>query len=158
MKVNGAANPEANKHSSGSVSFATHQSRLEKELKRPPTFQEVFDKTYKKKGTNQYISDRAREVAQITEKYAWEEEPQLDPGIWVTTFGALKKGHVYGFGHNLDTSRMLSGTSSSDSQATSAFTTSGASPSEMTGFIRDEISGLESRLVHMMHTQVSNAV
>ncbi|MQM05066.1 hypothetical protein Taro_037871 [Colocasia esculenta] len=29
MKVNRAANPEANKHISGSVSFATHQSRLE---------------------------------------------------------------------------------------------------------------------------------
>ncbi|MQL73737.1 hypothetical protein Taro_006095 [Colocasia esculenta] len=79
MKVNRAANPEANKHTSGSVFFATHQSRLEKELKRPPTFQEVFDKTHKKKGTEQYISDRAREVAksysqQMTEKYTGEEE------------------------------------------------------------------------------------
>ncbi|MQL69528.1 hypothetical protein Taro_001807 [Colocasia esculenta] len=74
MKVNRAANPEANKHTSGSVSFATHQSRLEKELKRPLTFQEVFDKTHKKKGMDLYISDRAREVAesysqQMTEKY-----------------------------------------------------------------------------------------
>ncbi|MQM04199.1 hypothetical protein Taro_036993 [Colocasia esculenta] len=73
MKVNRAANPEANMHTSGSVSFATHQSRLKNELKRPPTFQEVFDKTHKKKGTDQYISDRAREVAesysqQMTEK------------------------------------------------------------------------------------------
>ncbi|MQL73995.1 hypothetical protein Taro_006353 [Colocasia esculenta] len=57
MKVNRTANPEANKHTSGSVSFATHQFRLEKELKRPPTFQEVFDKTHKKKGTDQYIRD-----------------------------------------------------------------------------------------------------
>ncbi|MQL73639.1 hypothetical protein Taro_005988 [Colocasia esculenta] len=64
MKVNRATNPEANKHTSGSVSFATHQSRLEKELKRPLTFQEVFDKTHKKKGTDQYINDRAREVAE----------------------------------------------------------------------------------------------
>ncbi|MQL81371.1 hypothetical protein Taro_013841 [Colocasia esculenta] len=51
----------------------------EKEIKRPPTFQEVFDKTHKKKGTYQYISDRAWEVAesysqQMTEKYAGEEE------------------------------------------------------------------------------------
>ncbi|MQL83720.1 hypothetical protein Taro_016214 [Colocasia esculenta] len=89
MKVNRAANPEANMHTSGSVSFATHRSRLEKELKRPPTFQEVFDKTHKKKGTDQYISDKAREVAinitlsffllesysqHMTEKYAGEEE------------------------------------------------------------------------------------
>ncbi|MQL79167.1 hypothetical protein Taro_011607 [Colocasia esculenta] len=84
MKVNRAANLEANMHTSGSVSFATHQSRLEKELKWAPTFQEVFDKTHKKKGTDQYISNRAQEVAesysqQMIEKYAGkEEQPQLD--------------------------------------------------------------------------------
>ncbi|MQL68015.1 hypothetical protein Taro_000285, partial [Colocasia esculenta] len=85
MKVNRVANLEANMHTSRSVSFATHQSRLEKELKRPLTFQEVFDKTHKKTGTDQYISDRAREVAmsiykesysqQMIEKYAKEEQP-----------------------------------------------------------------------------------
>ncbi|MQL96697.1 hypothetical protein Taro_029383 [Colocasia esculenta] len=90
MKVNRAANPEANKHTSGSVSFVTHQSRLE---------------SYSQ---------------QMTYKYAREEkQPQLDPEV------------------------------------TSAFTTHGAArtaPSEVMGFIRDEISGLESRLVHTMHT------
>ncbi|MQL82087.1 hypothetical protein Taro_014552 [Colocasia esculenta] len=121
MKVNRAANPEANMHTSGSVSFATHQSRLEKELRRLPTFQEVFDKTHKKKGTDQYISDRAREVAesynqQMTEKYVGEDEqPQLDPEVWVAASGAPKKGHVYGFGHSMDTNRVLSGASSSAS-------------------------------------------
>ncbi|MQM22773.1 hypothetical protein Taro_055832 [Colocasia esculenta] len=116
---------------------------------------------------DQYISDRAREVAdsysqQMTEKYAREEEqPQLDPEVWVAASAAPKKDHTYGFGHSMDTSRVLSSTSSSSSQATSAFTTLGApstSPSEMMGFIRDEISGLESRLVHKMHTQLSDAV
>ncbi|MQL77431.1 hypothetical protein Taro_009838 [Colocasia esculenta] len=165
MKVNRAANPEANMHTSGSVSFATHQYRLEKELKRPPTFQEVFDKTHKKKGTDQYISDRALEVAesynqQMIEKYSGEEEqPQLDPEVWVAASGAPKKGHVYGFVHSMDMSRVLSGASSSASQ-TSAFTTPGASdtPSEMMGFIRGEISGLESRLAQTMQMQVSDAV
>ncbi|MQM19166.1 hypothetical protein Taro_052167 [Colocasia esculenta] len=141
--------------------------KYEKELKQPPTFHEVFDKTHKKKGTDQYISDRAREVAesdsqQMIEKYAKEEEqPQLDPEVWVAASGAPKKGHVYGFGDSMDTSRVLSGAFSSGSQATSAFTTPGApstSPSEMMGFIRDEISDLESHLVHTMHTQVSDAV
>ncbi|MQM16561.1 hypothetical protein Taro_049520 [Colocasia esculenta] len=52
--------------------------QLEK-LKQPPTFQEGFDKTHKKKGMDQYISDRAREVAesysqQMIEKYAGEKE------------------------------------------------------------------------------------
>ncbi|MQL98303.1 hypothetical protein Taro_031016 [Colocasia esculenta] len=165
VKVNQAANPEANMHTSGSVSFATHQSRLENELKQRPTFQEVFDKTHKKKGTDQYISDRAREVVsysqQMTEKYTKEEEqPQLDLEVWVATSGAPKKGHVYGFGHSMDTRRVLSGASSSASQ-TSAFTTAGApgtSPSEMRGFIRDEISSLESRLAQTMESRLVHTI
>ncbi|MQL75210.1 hypothetical protein Taro_007580 [Colocasia esculenta] len=146
------------------LSTGTHLCN-EKELKRPPTFQEVFDKTHKKKGTDQYISDRAREVtesySQQMTKYAGEEEqPQLDPKVWVAASGAPKKGHVYGFGDSMDTSRVLFGASSSASH-TSAFTTPGAlgtSPSEMMGFIRDEISGLESRLAQTMQMQVSDAV
>ncbi|MQL69313.1 hypothetical protein Taro_001602 [Colocasia esculenta] len=109
MKLNWAANPKANKHTSGFVSYATHQSRLE---------------SYSQ---------------QMIEKYAGEEEqPQLDPEVWVAASGAPKKGHVYGFGHSMDTSRVLSGTSSLGSQVTSAFTTPGApgtSPNEMMGFI-----------------------
>ncbi|MQM08402.1 hypothetical protein Taro_041258 [Colocasia esculenta] len=127
MKVNRAANPEANMHTSGSVSFATHQSRLE--------------------SYNQ----------QMTEKYAREEEQsQLDPEVWVAASGAPKKGHVYSFGHNMDTSRVFSGTLSSASH-TSAFTTAGApgtSPNEMRGFIRDEISSLESRLAQTMESRI----
>ncbi|MQM10057.1 hypothetical protein Taro_042948 [Colocasia esculenta] len=123
-------------------------------------------KTHNNKGADQYISDRAREVAlysqQMTEKYAGEEEqPQLDLEVWVTALCAPRKGHVYGFRHSMDTSKVLSSASSSSSQVTSAFTTPGApgtSPSEMMGFIQDEITSLESRLIHTMHTQVSNAV
>ncbi|MQL86673.1 hypothetical protein Taro_019205 [Colocasia esculenta] len=148
MKVNRAANPEANMHTSGPVSFATHQSRLEKELKRPPTFQEVFNKTHKKKGTDQYISDRAREVVesysqQMIEKYVGEEEqPQLDLEVWVAASGAPKKGHVYGFGHSMHTRRVFSSTSSSASQTSAFITPAGApgtSPSEMMGLIADMI-------------------
>ncbi|MQL70966.1 hypothetical protein Taro_003293, partial [Colocasia esculenta] len=76
MKVNRAANLEANKHTSGSVSFATQQSRLESYSQH------------------------------MTEKYTGEEEqPQLDLEVWVATSGALKKGNVYGFGHSMNTSR-----------------------------------------------------
>ncbi|MQM03629.1 hypothetical protein Taro_036415 [Colocasia esculenta] len=155
MKVNRASNPKANMHTSGSVFFATHQSRLKNELKWPSTFQEVFDKTHKKNGTDQYISDKAREVAesysqQMTEKYAEEEEqPQLDLEVWVAAYGALKKGHVYGLGHSMDTSKVLSSGSSSSSQ-TSAFTTPSAPVSSG--------PAMESRLVPVMQTQVSDAV
>ncbi|MQM23906.1 hypothetical protein Taro_056976 [Colocasia esculenta] len=151
MKVNRAANLEANMHTGGSVSFATHQSRL------------VFDRTHKKKGTDIYISDRARDVAEsycqhMTEKYAGEDEqPQLDPEVWVAASGAPKKGHVYGFGHSMNTSRVLSGASSSASQ-TSAFNagvgTPGTSPSDMMGFITNTISGLETRLAQTMETRL----
>ncbi|MQL84883.1 hypothetical protein Taro_017400 [Colocasia esculenta] len=129
MKVNRAANPEANMHTGGSVSFATHQSRLE---------------SYSQ---------------QMTEKYAGEDEqPRLDPEVWVAASGAPKKGHVYGFGHSIDTSRVLSGGSSSASQ-TSAFNarvgTPGTSPSDMMGFIANTISGLESRLADSMETRLA---
>ncbi|MQM19509.1 hypothetical protein Taro_052514, partial [Colocasia esculenta] len=142
-----AANPEASKHTSD----ATHQSRLEKEIKRPLTFQEVLYKMHKKKGTDQYISNKAQEVVksygqQMIDKYVREEEePQLDPKVWVAASGAPKKGHVYGFGHSMNMRRVLSNASSSGLQETNAFTTPGAlgtTTSEMMGFIRDEISSL----------------
>ncbi|MQL99077.1 hypothetical protein Taro_031794 [Colocasia esculenta] len=110
MKVNQAANLETNMHTSDSVSFATHQSRLENELKRPPTFEE------------ESFSQ------QMTEKYAGEEQqPQLDLEVWVVASGAPKKGHVYGFGHSMDTSRVFSSASSSTSH-TSAFSTQAGAP------------------------------
>ncbi|MQL87664.1 hypothetical protein Taro_020210 [Colocasia esculenta] len=153
MKVNRAANPEANVHTGGSVSFATHQCRLVR--KGAKKVADIFGgvcRTHKKKETDLYISDRAREVAesysqQMTEKYAGkDEQPRLDPEVWVAASGAPKKGHVYGFGHSIDTSRVLSGGSSSASQ-TSAFNagvgTPGTSSSDMMGFIANTISGLE---------------
>ncbi|MQL76191.1 hypothetical protein Taro_008556 [Colocasia esculenta] len=60
----------------------------------------------------------------------------------------------------MDTSRVLSGASSSASQ-TSAFTTPGApgnTPSVMMGFNLDTIFGLVSRLAQTMKILVSNAV
>ncbi|MQM21958.1 hypothetical protein Taro_055005 [Colocasia esculenta] len=86
-KQNRAALPEANLHTSGSVSFATHKARLEVQLKRPPQFQELFDETHKKKGTNDYISENAREVAELysrgmDERYGDDNQrPELDPDI-----------------------------------------------------------------------------
>ncbi|MQL84921.1 hypothetical protein Taro_017433 [Colocasia esculenta] len=74
-----ATNIHNNESESGGQSKGQYAYKWENELKRPPTFQEVFDKTHKKKGTDQYISDRAREVAesynqQMIEKYVGEEE------------------------------------------------------------------------------------
>ncbi|MQM23215.1 hypothetical protein Taro_056278 [Colocasia esculenta] len=92
-----ASHPEANVHTSGSVSFATHKVRLE---------------SYSRGMDERYGDDSQR--------------PELDLDIWVTASGAPKKGHVYGFGHSLGTARVISSCSSSVSHATSPFTTPAA--------------------------------
>ncbi|MQM11891.1 hypothetical protein Taro_044801, partial [Colocasia esculenta] len=136
-KQNRVAHPEANVHMSGSVSFATHKARL---LKRPPQFQELFDKTHKRKGTNDYISEKAREVP--------------------VTSGAPKKGHVYGFGHSLGTARVISSSSSSVSHATTPFTTpaaqggsSSAAPTMTSAQFREIINKAVSQNISTIDSQ-----
>ncbi|MQL92049.1 hypothetical protein Taro_024668 [Colocasia esculenta] len=61
---------------------------------------------------------------EMDERYGDDSQRlELDLDIWVTTSGAPKKGHVYGFGHSLGTARVISSCSSSVSHATSPFTT-----------------------------------
>ncbi|MQL77296.1 hypothetical protein Taro_009703 [Colocasia esculenta] len=81
-KWNRAAHPEKNVHTSGSVSYATHNQKLGHELERPPTFRELFDQTHKQKGTNDYVSKSAHTIAEIydrtmTDRYV-EGTPQPD--------------------------------------------------------------------------------
>ncbi|MQM10313.1 hypothetical protein Taro_043198, partial [Colocasia esculenta] len=54
-KCNRASHPEKNVHNSGFVSYATHNQKLHHELKRAPTFCELFDRTHKQKGTDDYV-------------------------------------------------------------------------------------------------------
>ncbi|MQL98053.1 hypothetical protein Taro_030755 [Colocasia esculenta] len=60
----------------------------EAQLKWPPQFQELFYQTHKKKGTDDYISEKAWEVAEsysrgIDERYGDDSQrPELDPDIW----------------------------------------------------------------------------
>lgn len=70
----------------------------------------------------------------MEEKYGDDSpRPELDPDVWVAASGAPKKGHVYGFGHSIGTTRVLSSCSSAASHATSPFTT----PSGPGGSSRD---------------------
>ncbi|MQM13035.1 hypothetical protein Taro_045956, partial [Colocasia esculenta] len=63
----------------------------------------------------------------MDERYGDDSQrPELDPDIWVAASGAPKKGHVYGFGHSLGTTKVISSCSSSVSHATSPFTTPAA--------------------------------
>ncbi|MQM16482.1 hypothetical protein Taro_049439 [Colocasia esculenta] len=124
------------------IMFEEMQKKYETQLKRPPQFQELFDQTHKKTGTNDYISEKAREVAEsysrgMEERYRDDSQhPELDPDIWIAASGAPKKGHVYGFGHSLGTAKVISSCSSSVSHATSPFTTPAApgAPQENAAF------------------------
>ncbi|MQL85026.1 hypothetical protein Taro_017533 [Colocasia esculenta] len=93
-KKNRATHPKANVHTSGSVSFAMHKARLEAQLKRPPQFQALFDETHKKKGTDDYISENAREVAESYSR-GMDERYRDDVSIqsWILTFELQHLGH-----------------------------------------------------------------
>ncbi|MQM01387.1 hypothetical protein Taro_034145 [Colocasia esculenta] len=106
--------PEANVHTSGSISFATQKRRMEVDLGREAKYREVFDRTHKKKGTDQYISMRSQEVAEeyarlMTNKYGEDidQQPTIDREAWIAAAGPPKKGRVYGFGESLDSSQVL---------------------------------------------------
>ncbi|MQL94353.1 hypothetical protein Taro_027004, partial [Colocasia esculenta] len=171
-KQNRAMHPETNVHMSGSVSFAMHKKA---QLKRPPQFQELFDQIHKNKGTDDYISQKAREVAEsysrgMDERYGDDSQrPKFDPDIWVAASGAPKKGHVYGFGYSLGTARVISSCLSSVSHATSPFTTptapggsSSAVPTMTLAQFREivnetvshNISTILSQTVSQMHTEL----
>ncbi|MQL89840.1 hypothetical protein Taro_022423 [Colocasia esculenta] len=49
---NRSTHPEKNVHTSGSVSYATHSQKLHHEFEHAPTFRELFDRTHKRKGTD----------------------------------------------------------------------------------------------------------
>ncbi|MQM07323.1 hypothetical protein Taro_040167, partial [Colocasia esculenta] len=108
-KCNRSTHPEKNVHTSGS-----HH-----ELERVPTFRELFDRTHKRKGTDDYVSESARTIAEtydrtMADRYAeGTPQPDLDPEAWVDAAGGLRKGRVYGFGNNLDTTPVLSSNASS---------------------------------------------
>ncbi|MQL94844.1 hypothetical protein Taro_027501, partial [Colocasia esculenta] len=97
-KCNRSTHPKKNVHTSGSVSYATHNKKLHHELKRAPTFHELFDRTHKRKGMDDYVSESAHTIAEtydrmMADRYA-EGTPQhdLDPEAWVDAAGGPRKG------------------------------------------------------------------
>ncbi|MQL72279.1 hypothetical protein Taro_004621 [Colocasia esculenta] len=116
---NRATQPEKNVHTSGSVSYATHSKKLHHDLERAPTFRELFDRTHKRKGTDDYVTESARTIAETYDRTMAERytegtpQPDLDADAWVEAAGVPRKGRVYGFGDSLDTHRVLSSYASS---------------------------------------------
>ncbi|MQL68131.1 hypothetical protein Taro_000396, partial [Colocasia esculenta] len=116
---NRATQPEKNVHTSGSVSYATHSKKLHHDLERAPTFRELFDRTHKRKGTDDYVTESVRTIAETYDRTMAERytegtpQPDLDVDAWVEAAGVPRKGRVYGFGDSLDTHRVLSSYASS---------------------------------------------
>ncbi|MQM00192.1 hypothetical protein Taro_032926 [Colocasia esculenta] len=147
-KRNRATHPEKNLHTSGSVSYATHNQKLRHELERAPTFCELFDRTHKRKGTDDYVSESARTIVEtydrtMTDHYAeGTPQPDLDLEAWVNAAGGPRKGRVYDFGDSLDTTPVLSSYVSSVSPP--AYASSSAAPpggggEDMRTLIREEL-------------------
>ncbi|MQM03818.1 hypothetical protein Taro_036609, partial [Colocasia esculenta] len=147
-KRNRETHLEKNVHISGSVSYATHNKKLHQELERAPTFRELFDRTHKRKGTDDYVSESARTIAETYDRTMEDRyvegtpQPDLDPEVWVDAAGGPRKGRVYGFGDSLDTTPILS--SYASSVAPPAYASSSAAPpgsgvEEIRTLIREEL-------------------
>ncbi|MQM02035.1 hypothetical protein Taro_034789 [Colocasia esculenta] len=108
--------------------WAAHPDKKCHELESTPTFRELFDQTYKLKGTDDYVNESAHTITYdrtMADRYAeGTPQPNLDPKAWVDVAGGPRKGRVYGFGDSLDTTRVLS--SYASSVATPAYASSSA--------------------------------
>ncbi|MQL93638.1 hypothetical protein Taro_026284 [Colocasia esculenta] len=80
-KCNRSTHPEKNVHTSGSVSYATHNQKLHHELERAPTFRELLDRTHKRKGTDDYVSESARTIAESYDRMMADRYAEGTPGL-----------------------------------------------------------------------------
>ncbi|MQM16252.1 hypothetical protein Taro_049206 [Colocasia esculenta] len=112
--VTGPCLSEKNVHTSGSVPYATHSQKLCHEIECAPTFRELFDRTHKRKGTDDYASESARTIVKtydrtMEDRYAESTpQPDLDLEACVDAVGGPRKGRVYFFGDSLDTTPYVS--------------------------------------------------
>ncbi|MQM23160.1 hypothetical protein Taro_056223 [Colocasia esculenta] len=118
------------------------------ELERAATFRELFNRTHKRKGRDDYVSESARTIDKtydktMADRYAeGTPQPDLDPEAWVDAVGGLRKGRVYGFGDSLDTTPVLSSYASSvtpPAYASSSAAPPGSGVEEMRTLIREKL-------------------
>ncbi|MQM04858.1 hypothetical protein Taro_037663 [Colocasia esculenta] len=68
------------------------------ELERSPTFRELFDQTHKRKGTDDYVSESARTIAETYDRTMTDRDvegtpkPDMDPEAWVDAARGPRKG------------------------------------------------------------------
>ncbi|MQL91717.1 hypothetical protein Taro_024330, partial [Colocasia esculenta] len=143
-KRNRAAHLEKNVHTSGSVSYATHNHKLRHELECAPTFHKLFDRTHKRKG-RMTMSARVLKTYDKTIADHYVEgtpQPDLDSKASVDAAGGLGKGRVYEFGDSLDTTPVFSSYASSvapPAYASSSAATPGSGGKDMRTLIREEL-------------------
>ncbi|MQL91046.1 hypothetical protein Taro_023643 [Colocasia esculenta] len=114
-------------------------------LERAPTFRELFDRTHKRKGTKDYVSESARTISEtydrtMADRYV-EGTPQLDLDLeaWLDAVGG---GRVYGFGDSLDTTLVLSSYTSSiapPAYVSSSTTTPSSGGGDIRTLIQEEL-------------------
>ncbi|MQM10230.1 hypothetical protein Taro_043120, partial [Colocasia esculenta] len=139
-------------------------ARHEIELGREAKYQEVFERTHKKKGTDLYVSTRSQEVVeaytrQITDKYGEDidQEPVIDCEAWIVAAGPPKKGRVYGFGESLDSSHVLpssQGLCSASSRTFVATIVAAESESRVEHMMDD----MEARISQRLHSEITDTV
>ncbi|KAJ7963997.1 Transposase, Ptta/En/Spm, plant [Quillaja saponaria] len=146
---NRSSMPEASVHVGGSRIFVRHKEIMEKELKRPFRYKELFDWTHKRK-TGEFVSQHSQNVnegysGRVIEKYREDgsssfTEPIIDMDAWLCSTGQPKKGRVYGFGRTLDPcySRSLSSASVS-SHPTSSLSSEPVSEEHFLSIMRTEM-------------------
>ncbi|MQM06881.1 hypothetical protein Taro_039712 [Colocasia esculenta] len=90
------------------------RQRERHELECARTFHELFDRTHKRKRTDDYVSESVRTIVEtydrtMADRYAeGTPQPDLDAEAWVDAAGGPRKGRVYGFGDSLNTTPVLS--------------------------------------------------
>ncbi|MQL67940.1 hypothetical protein Taro_000215 [Colocasia esculenta] len=142
-----AAGPWQQRSQAAIRNRSTHPEKNHHEFERTRTFRKLFDRTHKRKGTDDYVSESARTIATydrtMAELYAeGTPQPDLDPEAWVDAVGGPRKGRVYGFGDSLDTAPVLS--SYASSIASPAYASSSTAPpvsgvEEIRDLIREEL-------------------
>ncbi|MQL74555.1 hypothetical protein Taro_006927, partial [Colocasia esculenta] len=142
-------NQAGNVHTSGSVSYETHNQKLHHELERAPTFRDLFDQTHKQKGTDDYVSESARTIAETYDRTMADRfaegtpQPYLDLEAWVDAARGPRKGRVYGFGDSLDTTPVLSSyviSVTPPAYASLSAATSGSAGDDIRTLILEELS------------------
>nr|XP_033513732.1 uncharacterized protein LOC117278370 [Nicotiana tomentosiformis] len=118
-KLNRASTKGGSLHTEGSIRFAAHRLRMEKERGADVNYAEIFAETHKKKKkddtTEGWIEPRASETF---DKYhidldAWRQTqsegtqpaPEDMNAIWIQAAGGVNKGRVYGIRVYLSSNR-----------------------------------------------------